>query len=166
MFSIIYKKHMKVLSLIFCIIFIISIVYFLAFKEMITTKEFAEFTKNLISNITTFMSITFGFYLTSISILFSSEYIKKFKQEDKKISTNRQIHTLKQYFEIAIYCVLLTIISGFVLLFLLNIKNCYIIIFAFSFFIAIFALNFVFIFLLLKVFFNAFVNQALQGGNQ
>ena len=164
MFSI-YKKHKKVLFSIFCIVFIISIGYFLTLKQTVITKEFFEFTKALISNIITFMSITFGFYLTSISILFSSEYIKNFRQEDKKIPTNRQIHTLKQYFEIAIYCVLLTIIIGFVLLFLLNIKNCYIIILVFSFFIAIFALNFVFIFLLLKVFFNAFINQALQGSN-
>ncbi|EAH5167594.1 hypothetical protein D8I16_08230, partial [Campylobacter jejuni] len=107
-----------------------------------------------------FVSICFGFYLTTLSILFSSRYIKLLNNEDSKKKTQRQIHTLKEYFRLAIYCALITIVFCFLILITLKLENKNITFILFSFFLGFFAENFIFIFLLLKVFLNALVIQA------
>ena len=115
----------------------------------------------MVTNIVTFISICFGFYLTSLSILFSSDYIKSLNAEDAQKPTQRQIHTLQKYFKLAIYCSLQTIIAALsVLLLAFLFPNKHIIIISTSFLISIFMKNFIFIHLLLKVFMNAFIVQA------
>ena len=47
-----------------------------------------EITESLMQNFITFLSITFGFYMTSLSVLYSSKFIKKLHSEaDNKIKT-------------------------------------------------------------------------------
>ena len=62
-------------------------------------------------NLVTFFSITFGFYLTSLAIVYNSASIKSLYQEiDPKNSSRRKIHTLKIYFKAACYWAIFSII--------------------------------------------------------
>lgn len=159
MFDKIYPHHKKMIYLVFAIVFITCLCILLCLAEFDRIKDFVGFTKLFISNIVTFISISFAFYLTNLTILFSSKYIKDFRQEDNIKPNQRKIHTLKTYFTLAIYCALLTIIASFAVLFIAVFGGKYLLIFAFSILMAIFIENFIFIFLLLKIFMNALIIQ-------
>ncbi|ECO3391287.1 MULTISPECIES: hypothetical protein [Campylobacter] len=139
---------------------IIVLVFISNFYLNFEYSKIEKLIENFISNAITFVSICFGFYLTTLSILFSSRYIKLLNNEDSKKKTQRQIHTLKEYFRLAIYCALITIVFCFLILITLKLENKNITFILFSFFLGFFAENFIFIFLLLKVFLNALVIQA------
>lgn len=157
------NNHKTIIIFSFIISFLICfiVLYLILHIKSIDKKEIEEFIKSFISNLITFISICFGFYLTSLSILFSSNYIKTLYIEDPKKPTQRKIHTVKEYFKLAIYCSLFTIgISFIVLLLWFIFQNEYILIFSFSILIGIFIENFLFIYLLLKIFMDAFITQA------
>lgn len=162
MFNRIYDKHKMLITLTWIISFIICLLclLFIFLEEFVEYENFVEFIKNFISGTITFISISFGFYLTNLSILFSSKYIKMLYKEDKNKPTQRQIHTIKEYFKLAIYCALITIGVSFVVLFGIIFKDKYTLIILFSLLLAFFIENFIFIYLLLKVFINTLIVQA------
>ena len=63
-----------------------------------------DYCETFYSNCITYLSISFGFLLTSISILFNSEYIKRYYKikddQDKKIT---KLNRLGRYYKIQIY---------------------------------------------------------------
>lgn len=162
MFNGIYREHKVLVVSIFFISFILCCVgmFLLFYFDALKLQSLIEFMKSFVSNIITFISIAFGFYLTSISILFSSKYIKTLNEEDKKQPVQRQIHTLKAYFTLSVYSALLTISLSLIVLFGNVFENKYISIISFSLLISFFIENFIFIYLLLKVFMNALIIQA------
>lgn len=155
------NRHKTLIVLLFCAVLCTCYIVFSLFYNNQYIKDINEFVKNFITNAITFVSICFGFYLTSLSILFSSKYIKTLNTEDTQKPTQRKIHTIREYFKLAIYCSLLTIITALLALssfFLFSNKQIAIVIF--SFFISFFVVNFLFIYFLLKLFMNALVIQA------
>lgn len=161
-----YKIDKIYIYLLFISVFFISI--FLLHFIKIDINNFNTFLNNCISNVNTFMSICVGFYLTSLSVLFSSNIIKEYNKIDQIKTEQRMIHTLQEYFKNAIYCSLFTIVFGFIMLYMQNFKTHIISIYIeiniknifFSLFIGIFSLNFIFIYKILKVFMNSLVLQA------
>lgn len=127
MVSRIYDIHKKLILLVFIISFIVCLfgMLYLILWNYVEYEKLIEFIKNFITNIITFVSISFGFYLTSFSILFSSQYIKTLNKEDTLKPTQRRIHTLKEYFKLAIYTSLLTISASFIVLFVIIFQNEY-----------------------------------------
>lgn len=162
MFSGIYNQDKKKIIYSTIIVFIISMLTTLYIMDSldISQENLKQFTSSFISNVITFVSICFGFYLTSISILFSSKFIKELNVEDKHKPDQRSIHTLKAYFKLAILYALITVAFSFLLLFIVSFASKYYISVFFSLFFAVFLENFYFIYLLLKVFLNALVFQA------
>lgn len=109
------------------------------------------------------MSITFGFYLTSLSILFSSKYLGTLYDDiDPLIPTQRKIHTLKHYITDAICIALATIIICFMSLIAPIIDNVYFYLAIFALLITLFIINFVFIYFIFKVFINALITQSSE----
>lgn len=158
----IYDEHRRLILLVFTISFIICLsgMLYIVLYDYVKYENFIEFIKNFISNVITFVSISFGFYLTSFSILFPSQYIKTFNKEDPKKPTQKKIHTLKKYFKLAIYASLSTISISFIVLFGIVFQNEFVLVVLLSFLVAFFIQNFIFIYLLLKVFTDALVMQA------
>lgn len=155
------NRHKTLIISLFFIVFFVCIVIFYYFFSNQYIKEINEFIKNFITNIITFISICFGFYLTSLSILFSSKYVKTLNSEDTQKPTQRRIHTIREYFKLAIYCSLITIVAALLVLLLSFLfPNKYTITVLFSVFMSFFVENFIFIYLLLKIFMNALVIQA------
>lgn len=157
------NKHKTIIISIFIGVFFICLIlsYYALNSQHISHNKIIKFIEHFTSSIITFISICFGFYLTSLSILFSSKYIKTLNVEDVQKPTQRKIHTIKEYFKLAIYCSLLTIILSLLVLLLFSIfQNKYILSITFSVFIAIFIENFIIIYWLLKIFMNAIVIQA------
>lgn len=113
--------------------------------------------ESLMQNFITFLSITFGFYMTSLSVLYSSKFIKKLHNEvDRKIKTQTKLQTLTSYFKVsAIWSIVSIIVSFFYSLYFKTVNNYFISepIFE-SVLIAILSINFLFLFLLLKIFLN------------
>lgn len=108
------------------------------------------------------MSITFGFYLASLSILFSSKYLGTLYDIDPLIPTQRKIHTLKHYITDAICIALATIIICFMSLIAPIIDNIYFYLAIFALLITLFIINFVFIYFIFKVFINALITQSSE----
>ncbi len=155
----IYANHKKSIIYSFIAIFLISIIFF-CYKSY-KHDDIVKLMKDIIPNIITFISICFGFYLTSLSILFSSKYIKTLNGEDSEQPTQRKIHTVKEYFKYSIYCALLTIALCFIVIFATFVcENIYILIVVLSALVGIFIENFIFIYYLLKIFMNALIIQA------
>ena len=155
-----YKKSKWEVAIFFAIVFfsIFIIFSYLIYHHLLDYKNMFNLVKDTISNANTFMSICFGFYLTNLSVLFSSSYIKELNKNIDISGTQKQIYTVKNYFRNAIYCALLTILVGFIVLFLQSvIGNIYVNIITFSFFCALFMLNFYFIYQILKLFMNALI---------
>ena len=168
MFNGIYDKHKRMILYIFFAVMELTFLsmYLFGFYD-IEHDTLKKFINAFISNVITFISICFGFYLTSLSILFSSKILKELNTEDPYKPTQRHIHTLKAYFKLAIYCSLLTIALSFVLFIISSfIEKVIVVLILCSLFLAIFVENFIFIYLLLRVFLNAFVFQARDNGEK
>ncbi len=161
----IYEEDRVFITSTFAIFFILFLILSCFLSSIININNFIELLKNFITNIITFISIAFGFYLTSLSILFSSKYINMLNITDKRKSDQKQIHTLREYFKLAIYCALATIVISFITLICIFSNEKIIMTIAFAFLVAIFIENFIFIYLLLKIFMNALVIQARKDNN-
>ena len=146
-----YQKHKVYISLLFIIVFSLIRIF-----PIIQLKE------ETIHSIITFLSITFGFYMTSLSVLYRSNYSKElFKKIDLKKKTQRKAHTLIAYFKSASYCSLISI-----LVFLLSmsielngnsvLKNIWVKSALFS----LLSINVMFIFLLFKIFTVGFIHES------
>jgi hypothetical protein len=89
--NIIYKHHKNYAIFIFIFCLITSYLF--------NAKITETFTQNLI----TLFSINIGFYMTSISIMYGSEYSKKlYNEDDPKNKGNTKLHTLKNYYSISL----------------------------------------------------------------
>ncbi len=94
-----YKRH-KIGA---CIFFVISIII-LYMLEIRLTQSFIGF-------LVTFFSIVFGFYITALSVLFSSNFSKNlWKERDPFIKGQKKIHTLINYFKSSLFLLLLSIV--------------------------------------------------------
>lgn len=164
----IYDNHKRFIMLAFVcsLMFCLFCMFYFYQYNCIIHKNLINIIEKFISNIITFVSISFGFYLTSSSILFSSQYIKTLNKEDELKPSQRKIHTLKEYFKLAIYNALFTISVSFFVLLAIAIQNDIVLIILFSILIAFLILNFIFIYLLLKVFGNALIIQARPDNNE
>ena len=144
------SEHIKILFLVFIGIFIICLFVDVSISE------------SLMQNFITFLSITFGFYMTSLSVLYNSKYIKRLYDEiDPKIPTQRKIHTLKNYFNNSAYWSLFSI--GLLIVYsLLTVVNQNILtlnLFFESVLVSVVFVNFVFMFLLFKIFTNGLIEE-------
>jgi len=149
-----YNNHKSILFIIGLLIF--GTTYFLAEINI---------SESMIQNFITFLSITFGFYMTSLSVLYNSKYIKKLYDEiDSKKPTQRKIHTLKSYFKNSAYWTLFSIafIMTCSLFSSINQNN---ILDLYTFFealiIMIISLNFIFMFLLFRIFLDGLIYEAM-----
>jgi hypothetical protein len=122
-------------------------------------------TESLMQNFITFLSITFGFYMTSLSVLYNSKYIKKLYDEiDPKKPAQRKIHTLKNYFRDSAYWSLFSI--GLLIIYSLTTKVESSTLLLNSFFesllVSVVFVNFIFMFLLFKVFINGLIDESAK----
>jgi hypothetical protein len=148
-----YSKHVK--YLVFIAISIFGLLFFIDIS----------ITESLMQNFITFLSITFGFYMTSLSVLYNSKYIKKLYDEiDPRKPTQRKIHTLKNYFKNSAYWSLFSI--GLLMSYSLitKVENSTLVLNTFleSLLVAVVFVNFVFMFLLFKVFINGLVEESTK----
>ncbi len=155
-----YRYHKISVIIIFLLsfisIFFISLIFF-------DIRKIENFINIFSTSLITFMSITFGFYLTSLSILFSSKYLGTLYDDiDPLIPTQRKIHTLKHYITDAICIALATIIICFMSLIAPIIDNVYFYLAIFALLITLFIINFVFIYFIFKVFINALITQSSE----
>lgn len=146
-----YSKHIKYL------VFIAISIFGILFLIDISISE------SLIQNFITFLSITFGFYMTSLSILYNSKYIKRLYEEiDPKKPTQRKIHTLKSYFKYSAYWSLFSIGALMIYSLLTKVQSNILVLNSFyeSILVSVVFVNFIFIFLLFKVFVNGLIEEA------
>lgn len=145
------------------LLIIVFFIFFISTYLIFPFLSFHNIFKELISNIITFLSIILGFYFTCISILFSSKYMHNLKKEDSHNKTQRLIHTLITYFKSSIYTALITIIISMLILITDSLHISFFNKILFSILIALLSINFLFIILLIKVIFNIFIIQTIQG---
>ncbi len=148
-----YNQHL--MYLVFTAIGIFGILFFIDIS----------ITESLMQNFITFLSITFGFYMTSLSVLYNSKYIKKLYDEiDPKKPTQRKIHTLKNYFRDSAYWSLFSI--GLLIIYSLTTKVESSTLLLNSFFesllVSVVFVNFIFMFLLFKVFINGLIDESAK----
>lgn len=148
-----YSKHTKYL------IFMTVCIFGISFLIDISISE------SLMQNFITFLSITFGFYMTSLSVLYNSKYIKKLYYEIDPIKpTQRKIHTLKSYFKASAYWSLLSI--GLLMIYSLITKvehsNLDMNAFFEGILVSVVFINFVFMFLLFRVFINGLIEESMK----
>jgi hypothetical protein len=150
-----YSKHKIILIIIFIVSFIMSFIFDCKLDD------------NIIQNLITFFSIVFGFYLTAISTLYGTKYLKKLnsKIDNYKKKSQTQLQTLRDYFKYSCYWGLFSITVLILCQFfqfgnfelynnLRKILICTII--------SISTGNIVFIILLLKIFLNGFISEAME----
>ncbi|WP_320346238.1 hypothetical protein [Sulfurovum sp.] len=148
-----YSEHVK--SLFLTTIGIFTIFFFID----VTISE------SLMQNFITFLSITFGFYMTSLSVLYNSKYIKKLYDEiDPKKPTQRKIHTLKTYFKNSAYWSLFSIGLLMIYSLITKIENNVLDLNAFfeSILVSVVFINFIFMILLFKVFINGLIEESTK----
>ncbi len=146
-----FNDKVKLVSLFIVVFFI----FFYCFEINIT--------ESLMQNFITFLSITFGFYMTSLSVLYSSKYIKRLYDEvDELKKTQTKIHTLKAYFKNSAYWSILSIIVLFIYSLFSKVNGNILETNSFfeSLIISILSINFLFLILLLKVFLNGLLEEA------
>jgi len=148
-----YSTHIK--YLIFMAVGIFGICFFIDIS----------ISESLMQNFITFLSITFGFYMTSLSVLYNSKYIKKLYDEIDLIKpTQRKIHTLKSYFKASAYWSLFSI--GLLMIYSLITKvehnNLDLNAFFEGILVSVVFINFVFMFLLFRVFVNGLIEESMK----
>lgn len=149
-----YLKHKLVIAIIWVAVFLIGFLPFYLF-DLRVTDSFVEAA-------VTFLSIVFGFYMTSGSILYGSSYVKELKEIDQKKPYQRLIHTFVAYFRKASYFTITTIVFLLLNLLLPDVcKNIRLVnAFVNSFLLAMLSANLVFLVILLKVFLNGLTHES------
>lgn len=95
-----YKHHKALAVMLFFVVLVVSY------------KAKLALTDNLIGNLITFFSIVFGFYMTVLAVLFGSDFSKRLRrEEDPKIRVQTKLHTLKIYFSYSLFTSLIAITS-------------------------------------------------------
>lgn len=156
----IYSEHkialfysISILALFFVIVFY--------FDFLPKEEKLQNFSSSFTSNTITFTSIYFGFYFTSMSILFSSKYISHLNDVDEKKPEQLKVHTFRAYFLLSIYFITATIATAFLLI-VFGEVNLILFKIIFSILSYLIVLNLCLSFLLLKVFLNALIIQASE----
>ena len=86
----------KIDNILIIVIFILTSLLFYFFK--------LDYNDVFYSNVITYLSISFGFIITSLSILYNSEYIKQlYKNKDYESNTLTVLHRVGRYYKINIY---------------------------------------------------------------
>lgn len=67
-------------------------------------------------NLITFFSIAFGFYITTIAVIFGSSYAHYLYKTIANDGRDREIHILRKYFKLASYWLLFSIMTIFILM--------------------------------------------------
>lgn len=94
------KKSHKLISL-FIFVLTYLIAYVLHIQMDVTSTQ----------NLVTFFSITFGFYMTCLAIIYNSSFSKKLYRELDDLNPHRRkIHTLKKYFASSCYWAIFSIL--------------------------------------------------------
>lgn len=148
-----YSEHIKNLFITTICVFIICFFIDVSISE------------SLMQNFITFLSITFGFYMTSLSVLYNSKYIKKLYDEiDQKKPIQRKIHTLKNYFKNSAYWSLFSIGLLMAYSLIAKVENSTLVLNTFfeSLLVSVVFINFIFMFLLFKVFINGLINESAK----
>lgn len=79
---------------------------------------------DLVTNIITFLSVIFGFYITSLSIFVTSQYVSNlYKITDKENKTVTLLHTLINNYKVGLIVILVSIIYFLALNLLINQKE-------------------------------------------
>lgn len=146
-----YRNHMLYVLISSILIFIMCFIVDVFISE------------SLIQNFITFLSITFGFYMTSLSVLYNSKYIKKLYDEvDPRKPTQRKIHTLKNYFKNSAYWSLFSIALLIVYSLVTTVEKNILILNPFfeSILVSVVFANFIFMYLLFKVFINGLIAES------
>lgn len=146
-----YNRHIALMTIIF-----IAICNFSFWSKFQINGE-------SVNNLITFFSIVFGFYLTAFSVLFGSKTCTRFSnEEDPLIKTQTKLHTLKKYFQLSsqfsIISTTMLVIIGLLGWDNDNHKNIFNELFV-SICLGLSAVNVVLIFIILKVFLNAFAEE-------
>lgn len=106
------KKSHKIISIIiFLFVFVFS--YYARFPVTTTVVQL----------LVTFFSIAFGFFITSIAILYNSSYLKELYNYIDKKNQKRGIHILIIYFRTSIYWSFISIGTIVLYSLLINIDN-------------------------------------------
>ena len=71
----------------------------------------AQMTDTTAQSLVTFFSVVFGFYMTSIAILYNADYTKDLHKKIDEKTQKRGTHTLKSYLTASGYCSILSILS-------------------------------------------------------
>lgn len=81
----------------------------------------SSISNDLITNIITFLSIIFGFYITSLAIFVTSQYVSNlYKIVDKENQTVTLLHTLVRNYKIGLTVILISILYLLFLNFSIN----------------------------------------------
>lgn len=76
---------------------------------------------DILTSLTTFLSIIFGFYITSLAIFVTSKYVTKLYQiEDENDSSKTLLHTLVMNYRIGLVMIILSILYFLFLTLLVN----------------------------------------------
>lgn len=88
---------------------VIGLAGFIVQKYFISSE--IEVSQDLLTNIITFLSILFGFYITSLAIFITSKYVADFyKLIDKNNPTQTLLHTLLKEYEYGLCVVLISLV--------------------------------------------------------
>ncbi|WP_265658551.1 hypothetical protein [Francisella philomiragia] len=88
----IYKNDKITVVLLFVVVFIV--VYVFGYFNLL------EISKDTFNTLITSLSIVFGFYISSLAILFNSNFVKNLRVEDELIKKSQlKIHTFIAYFQ-------------------------------------------------------------------
>lgn len=95
-----------------------NILFILLFTSLTLSIYFfgGKISEAVTQNLITFFSIAFGFYMTTIALIFGSSYAHNLYQAITIDGEKREIHVLKIYFKIASYWSLFSIVIILILM--------------------------------------------------
>lgn len=124
-----------------------------------------QFNSSLLSDVVTFLSIIFGFYITSLAIFVTSQYVSDlYKVVDANNQSVTLLHTLTNNYKFGLLLTLFSLVYFIMVQFFIATANNQISLKATSMFpvIALLLLNFIFCFVML----NDLVNIIIQEGKK
>ena len=102
------------------IIYLVVLFIIISLSQYFFIGKFSV-SNDLITNIITFLSIIFGFYITSLAIFVTSQYVSSlYKIIDKENQTVTLLHTLVRNYKIGLTVILISILYLLFLNFFIN----------------------------------------------
>lgn len=93
----------------------------------------AKFTEALSQNLVTFFSISFGFFMTTLAIVFNSSYVKELYSKIADSGDKREIHIFSAYIKLSAFWSMFSIVLNLIYMMfatkkddqlILNLGNC------------------------------------------